>query len=35
MIDNKQEIIKNLCYTELVYMRVNKKNEYQLIGRTD
>ncbi len=25
MIDNKQEIIKNLCYTELVYMRVNKK----------
>ncbi len=25
MINNKQEIIKNLCYTELVYMRVNKK----------
>ncbi len=25
MKDDKQMIIKNLCYTELVYSRVNKK----------
>ncbi|MBP1840750.1 DUF3781 domain-containing protein [Formosa algae] len=25
MDDKKQEIIKNLCYTDLVYGRINKK----------
>lgn len=25
MIDCKQTIIENLCYTELVYQRINKK----------
>ncbi|MBI9108884.1 MAG: DUF3781 domain-containing protein [Spirochaetales bacterium] len=25
MINNKKEIIKNICYTELVYGRINKK----------
>ncbi len=25
MTDNKQKIIENLCYTELVYGRINKK----------
>lgn len=25
MTDVKQQIIKNLCYTELVYERINKK----------
>jgi len=25
MIENKQRIIENLCYTELVYERINKK----------
>ncbi len=25
MIINKTEIIKNICYTELVYNRINKK----------
>ncbi|MBN2893894.1 MAG: DUF3781 domain-containing protein [Bacteroidales bacterium] len=25
MTENKQEILKNLCYTELVYERINKK----------
>jgi hypothetical protein len=25
MTDSKQQIIENLCYTELVYERINKK----------
>lgn len=25
MTDSKQKIIENLCYTELVYKRINKK----------
>ena len=25
MINNKQKILKNICYTDLVYDRINKK----------
>lgn len=25
MIENKTEILKNICYTKLVYLRINKK----------
>ena len=27
---NKQEILKNICYTELVYERINKKLNIKL-----
>lgn len=30
MTDIKQKIIKNLCYTELVYQRINKKLQIDL-----
>jgi Tfp pilus assembly ATPase PilU len=30
MIINKGKIIKNICYTELVYGRINKKLKYNL-----
>ncbi len=47
MIENKQKIIENVCYTELVYERINKKLEtkyskiqiekfiYEILHKTD
>ncbi len=33
MLTNKQKILKNICYTELVYGRINKKLKLNLSKR--